>query len=389
MSGSYLTDERRMIQEQARDFTIREVLPVANKLDPEKGAISMALREEMAEMGYVGILVDKKYGGLGLGVFEYCLVTEEPACGWMGVASIIARANNVPGMEKLSEERRAEIMHWVAQVVMPWVARVEWLGAFAMSEPNAGSDDSSCRARRDGDSWVIHGNKYWCTFADGSDYQTVIARTSAPPPGKQHKGCRLSSSLKSVGSSQRGCVALRSRRLGITAGRLGSWRSMSAVSPQTLFLVRRAKVSTSCRRDLRRRGRTRRHVLSVWPAARWRIPSATPENASRSTTQSHAFRRSGSRSRKWRLRLEPPASYSVCTQINSGGRCDLEASMTKLYATDMAERVPSEAMQIHGGARYTTLHAVERHWRDARLTKIFKGTSESQLRIILDRLLGK
>ena len=164
---------------------------------------------------------------------------------------------------------------------------------------------------------------------------------------------------------------------------------MRAVSPQTLFLVRRAKVSTSCRRDLRRRGRTRRHVLSVWPAARWRIPSATPENASSSTTQSHAFRRSGSRSRKWRLRLEPPASYSVCTQINSGGRCDPEASMTKLYATDMAERVTSEAMQIHGGARYTTLHAVGHHWRDARLTKIFKGTFEIQLRIILDRLLGK
>ena len=278
MSGSYLTDERRMIQEQARDFTIREVLPAANKLDPEKDEIPMALREKMAEMGYFGILVDKKYGGLGLGVFEYCLVTEELARGWMGVASIIARANNVPEMEKLSEERRAEIM--------PRVARGEWLGAFAMSEPNAGSDisNSSCRARRDGDSWVIHGNKYWCTFAHGSDYRTVIARTSAPPPGKQLKGCRLSSSLKSVGSSQRGCVALRSRRLGITAGRLGSWRSMSAVSPQTLFLVRRAKVSTSCRRDLRRRGRTRRHVLSVWPAARWRIPSATPENASRSTT---------------------------------------------------------------------------------------------------------
>ena len=383
MSGSYLTDERRMIQEQARDFTIREVLPVANKLDPEKGETPMALREKMAEMGYFGILVDKKYGGLGLGVFEYCLVTEELARGWMGVASIIARANNVPGMEKLSEKRRAEIM--------PRVAQGEWLGAFAMSEPNAGSDisNSSCRARRDGDSWVIHGNKYWCTFAHGSDYLTVIARTSAPPPGKQHKGCRLSSSLKSVGSSQRGCVALRSRRLGITAGRLGSWRSMRAVSPQTLFLVRRAKASTSCRRDLRRRGRTRRHVLSVWPAARWRIPSATPENASRSTTQSHAFRRSSSRSRKWRLRLEPPASYSVCTQINSGGRCDPEASMTKLYATDMAERVTSEAMQIHGGARPTTLHAVGRHWRDARLTKIFKGTSEIQLRIILDRLLGK
>ena len=70
MVGHYLTDERRMIQEQARDFTTREVLPVANKLDPQKGEIPMTLRKKMAEMGYFGILVDEKYGGLGLGAFE-------------------------------------------------------------------------------------------------------------------------------------------------------------------------------------------------------------------------------------------------------------------------------------------------------------------------------
>ena len=110
MTASYMTEERRMIQTQAREFTLREVLPVANKLDPEKGDIPMSLREKMAEMGYFGILVDEKYGGLGLGVFEYCLVTEELARGWMSVASIIARANNIPGLEKLSEERRAEVM---------------------------------------------------------------------------------------------------------------------------------------------------------------------------------------------------------------------------------------------------------------------------------------
>src|SRR3546814_12031429 len=70
-------------------------------------------------------------------------------------------------------------------------------------------------------------------------------------------------------------------------------------------------------------------------------------------------------------------------------RCDLEASMVKLFATEMAERVTSEAIQIHGGAGYTTHYAVERHWRDARLTKIFEGTSEIQLRVISDHLLGK
>ena len=84
-----------------------------------------------------------------------------------------------------------------------------------------------------------------------------------------------------------------------------------------------------------------------------------------------------------------PADYFVCEQIDTGARCDKEASMVKLFASEMAERVSSEALQIHGGAGYTTLHAVERHWRDARLTKIFEGTSEIQKRIISDHILGR
>jgi alkylation response protein AidB-like acyl-CoA dehydrogenase len=81
--------------------------------------------------------------------------------------------------------------------------------------------------------------------------------------------------------------------------------------------------------------------------------------------------------------------YHVCDAIDTGKRCDIEASMVKLFASEMSERVTSEAIQILGGAGYTKLHAVERHWRDARLTKIFEGTSEIQLRIISDHLLGK
>ena len=81
--------------------------------------------------------------------------------------------------------------------------------------------------------------------------------------------------------------------------------------------------------------------------------------------------------------------YSVCEQIDSGRRCDKEAAMAKLFASEMAERVTSEGLQIHGGAGYTTLFAAERYWRDARLTKIFEGTSEIQMRIISDHLLGK
>ena len=81
--------------------------------------------------------------------------------------------------------------------------------------------------------------------------------------------------------------------------------------------------------------------------------------------------------------------YFVCDEIDQKRRCDKEAAMVKFFASEMAERVTSEALQVFGGAGYTTLHAVERYWRDARLTKIFEGTSEIQQRIISDHLLGK
>jgi alkylation response protein AidB-like acyl-CoA dehydrogenase len=81
--------------------------------------------------------------------------------------------------------------------------------------------------------------------------------------------------------------------------------------------------------------------------------------------------------------------YNVCSEIDAGRGGRIETSMVKLFASEMSERVTSEALQILGGAGYTTLHAVERHWRDARLTKIFEGTSEIQQRIIADTLLGK
>lgn len=384
MSG-YLTEERRLIQQQAREFTMREVLPVANKLDPEKGEIPMALRDKMAEMGYFGILIDEKYGGLGLGVFEYCLVTEELARGWMSVASIIARANNLPGMEKLSEERRADIL--------PRVVRGEWLGAFAMSEPNAGSDVSniSCRARRDGDAWVIHGNKYWCTFADGADYLIVIARTSAPPPGKQHKGLSAFIIPKKRGDLPEGVQGAPIPKIGYHGWKTWELAFDECRVPADALLgeegegfyivsqgLEKARAHTAARAIGLARGALEDSIayagereqfgnpISSFQAIRFKIAQmATEVEAARQL------------------------NYSVCAQIDSGGRCDMEAAMTKLFATEMAERVTSEAIQIHGGAGYTTLHAVERHWRDARLTKIFEGTSEIQLRIISDRLLGK
>src|SRR5437870_4323971 len=120
---SYMTEERKMIQQTARDFALNEVFPIANKLDPVEGEIPMDLRNKMAELGYFGILIPEEHGGLGLGVFEYALVTEELARAWMSVASIIARGNGLWG--GISEAQRREYF--------PRMARGEFLGAFSLS----------------------------------------------------------------------------------------------------------------------------------------------------------------------------------------------------------------------------------------------------------------
>ena len=138
---SYMTEERRLIQETAREFAMREVLPIANKLDPLQEDMPMSLRDKMAEMGYFGIIMPEEYGGMGLGCFEYCLITEELARAWMSVASIIARGNGMIGWTAMTDEQK--------KMYLPKIARGEMVGAFAMSEPNTGSDIASlsCRAR--------------------------------------------------------------------------------------------------------------------------------------------------------------------------------------------------------------------------------------------------
>ena len=222
----YMTDERRMIQETARAFALKEVLPVANRLDPEKGDIPQELIKKLADMGYFGIVIPEEHGGLGLGVFEYCLITEELARAWMSVASIIARGNGLSAGRGMTEAQR--------KVFLPRAARGEFLGAAAMSEPNVGSDlgSISCRARKDGNDWVINGNKYWCTFADGADYIMLVARTSdSPDPKRKHVG--LSSFLieKPRGQLPKGVKGRQFPRSATSDGRPGNWPSTIAACP--------------------------------------------------------------------------------------------------------------------------------------------------------------
>ena len=385
MTEHYLTDERRMIQDVAREFTKNEVLPAANALDPVQGEIPMALRDKMGEMGYFGIQMSEEHGGMGLGVFEYCLVAEELARGWMSVASIIARAASLMSVGGWPEDKRRELTAQAAQG--------KYLAAVSLSEPNVGSDlaSVSCRAVLAGDEWVITGNKYWCTFADGADYIQLLARAEGSDDPAL-KGLKNFIIEKERGSLPEGCSGSPIPKIGyfgwntfelafdgcripkenvITGGTGDGFKN-------TVNWLNVARAHTAARSIGLARGALEDAMDYAHERVQFGVPIAdfqeTRFKIARMASEVEAARQ---------------LMYHVATLMDNGEKADREAAMVKWYASEMAERVTSDALQILGGAGYTKLHAVERHWRDARLTKIFEGTSEIQLRIISDRLLGR
>ncbi|HMS57390.1 MAG TPA: acyl-CoA dehydrogenase family protein [Tepidiformaceae bacterium] len=380
---TYLTEERLLIQKSAREFAMKEVLPAANELDRVKGDIPMSIRDQMGQLGYFGMRIPERYGGLELGVFEYILVTEELARAWMSVASIIARGNGLGG--GFSDEQKERYL--------PRMARGEFLGAMALSEAEAGSDlaNVQCRARRDGDDWVINGSKMWCTFADGADYIQVLCRTEDADPAARHRGTAMFFFEKERGTFPPGLQATMINKIGYHGWRTWELHFDDFRLPATARLgdeqregfksavgfLESARAHTAARATGLARGALEDSIayagqrvqfgqpIGKFQAIRFKIAEMAAEiEAARQLT------------------------YFCCDAIDSGRRCDREAAMAKWFASEMAERVTSQALQIHGGVGYTTDLPIERYWRDARLTKIFEGTSEIQLRIISDRLMG-
>jgi alkylation response protein AidB-like acyl-CoA dehydrogenase len=382
------TPERAALLGQVRAFARDEVLPVANELDPKKGLIPAGLLARVAELGYFGILVDREYGGLGLGAFEYCLVAEELARAWMSVASIIARAQGL-GTGLADDRRRDELMRRSA--------RGAWIGAIALSEPDAGSDLASVRTRavRDGDEWVINGHKRWCGNAEAADFLQVLVRVRDPEEGEPRSaGLETLLVEKERGSLPDGITGTRIDKIGyhgfltwdlvfddvrVPAGNVvstgygeesgfsgvGAWLDVARVhtAARAVGLAQAAVEDTTAYLQEREQFG---HPIADFQALRFVLADMASE-----VEQARAFYR------------------QVAHLIDEGVDCTRLASMAKLRATEMAATVTSQAIQLHGGNGYTTERAVERHWRDARLTTIFEGTSEIQRKIISDGLLPR
>src|SRR4051795_9888942 len=390
------TPEREELQEQARRFAMDEVLPVANELDPQKGEIPRSLLDRMAELGWFGITVPAEHGGLGLGVFEYCMVSEELARAWMSTASILARSQGL-GTAVADDARRAELL--------ARSARGDWIGAIALSEPDAGSDLAgvSTRAVLDGDEWVVTGHKRWCGNAKAADFIQVLVRERDPEPGESRSKGLVNLLLeKERGEFPEGLsghpidkvgyhgfltwdlvfdgvripadnVIDEARAAREDSGEEGEAAEQAGFAEAQKFL-NTARVHTAARAVGLARAALEDSILYLQEREQFGHPIADFQALRFNVAEMAA-------------QIEQSRTFyrQVAHLLDLGIACEKEASMVKLEATEMSVRVTNQAMQLHGGNGYTTERQVERHWRDARLTTIFEGTSEIQKRIISDR----
>ena len=177
LKAPWRTGTRIELQIEARAFARDIVLPVADKLDPQKAEMPKSLIDQMAAKGWFGITIPAEHGGMGLGVFEYCLVSEELSRAWLSVGSILARGQGL-GTQTIDDARRLELLCRSAQG--------KWIGALALSEPTAGSDLAAVQTRaiREGDHWLLSGTKRWAGFALAANFIEVLARTREPKQGE-------------------------------------------------------------------------------------------------------------------------------------------------------------------------------------------------------------
>lgn len=374
-----LSTQQKELQKKAREFAIQEVLPVAQKYDTSEEfplpIIKKAWEENLLNLG-----IPKRYGGLGYGLLDSCIVVEEMSAACPGIATSIF--DNNLGAEPIiiggNEEQKQRIL---IELIKEFK-----LIAFATSEPTMGSDVAGmkCLAEKDGDEYILNGNKFWITNGGYADYITVFATID---PETKHKGiCAFIVDTKSEGV-----------RLGKHIPKLGQ-RSSNTVS------VGLKEVRIPKENVLAKPGRG--FVLAMQTFAHTRPAiGAFAVGCARSAMEysmDYAQKREtfGRPIGNYQAIQEKIANmfkdieaarlltYKAAWEADQGLDNNLSSSIAKAFASDVAMNVTTEAIQIFGGYGYLRTYPVEKLFRDAKLYQIYEGTSEIQ-RIVISRFAMK
>jgi len=374
-----LTDDQRQIGNLARDIAQREIAPHVARWDREH-TFPRALYTTLNDAGLMGLLVSERYGGIGADYVSYARAIEELAMVDAGTAVTVSVHSMIcTAIERLGSDAQKD--RWLERL-----ASGDAIAAFALTEPDAGSDAAALRARakKDGASYVLDGRKQWCTNGGYSVVVMAMFRTSedrqkgvsafivdSSTPGvvvektTEKLGIRTSNTCDLAFESVRvGADTLLgeegsglSNALGtLTAGRIG------IAAQATGILAACLSASTTFAKDRFAFGRP----IGAFEGISFKLAQMAMDlDAARLLT------------------------YRAAALADAGRPFAVEASKAKLFASTAARKHAAEALQIHGGYGYTTEFPVERYYRDAKITEIYEGTSEIQQLIIARSLLGR
>ncbi len=364
-----LTEEHLMLRESIKEFTDNEVKPIAQQID-ENEEIPADLISKIAEMGLLGTAFPEEYGGGGFGEVGYCIAQEEITRGCGSTAAFIgahisigANAIYIGGSEKLKQK------------YLPILTSGDKIAAFALTEAEAGSDAFNLKttAEKKNDKWILNGEKIWITNAAVADVFSVFARTPKGITGfvveKEFDGVEIGPKEKklgirgsvtntirfnnvfvpeenTIGTDGRGFLVamktLDAGRLGIGACCVGAAKEMLELSVQ--FANQRKQFDQE---------------IVKFQAIQFMIAEMTTKIYSMESML-----------------------YRVAEKYDAGEDVSQEAAIVKLYCSEAVSEVADKALQIHGGMGFSREIPIERFYRDARILRIFEGTSEIQKLII-------
>ena len=369
-----LNEEQKMVQEMMRNYSQNKLKPTAAERDKTSRFPAQELKE-LGALGALGMTVAEQWGGAGLDYVSLVAAVEEIAAGDGAISTIVSVQNSLPCgiIQKYGTEQHK-------QEYLTKLASGEWLGCFCLTEPQAGSDAGAllCKAEREGDSWIINGTKQFITTGQNAQLAIVFAITD-----------------KAAGKKGISCFIVPTDSQGYIVARIEEKMGQHCSDTATIIFE-------NCRIPaenlLGKEGEGYKIALSNLEAGRIGIASqcvgmarAALDAAVEYANDRKAFGVELVQHQAVAFRLADMATqieaarqliYHAANLKDAGLPCLKEASMAKLFASEVAEKVCSDAIQIHGGYGYVSDFPVERIYRDVRVSQIYEGASDIQRLVI-------
>ncbi len=385
------TDEQRAITEMVRQFVDNEVIPIAEEYDHEDKFPEQVV-EQMKELGLFGVTIPEEHGGMGLDLTTYAMIVEELSRGWISVSGIVNThfIGSYLLMKFGSDEQKEKFL--------PKMATGEIRAAFSLSEPGLGSDVQaiSTRAKKDGDDWVINGQKMWVTNGLRSGIVFLLAK-SDPDADPPHRGMTCFITEKEPGAEENPGLTIppKIKKMGYKGVESTELVYEDYRCPSENILGgEEAGLNKGFAQmmDALEVGRVNVAARGVGIAQR------ALELALRYSQERKTFGREIAKHQAIQFKLADMGTKVEAARLltlkaarmkDAGERSDLEAGMAKLFASETGKEVVEDSFRIHGGYGYSKEYEIERLYRDAPLLLIGEGTSEIQRMVIGKKLLER